>query len=124
MEASPRSPRSPRAGSGAKSPRSGAGHSSPPASPRAAGNLPLADMRQNKQAVYKADKSATKKLRYAVFSGDIKAAKKLLRKGGDLEGEDADCYTPVLIAARWNRIDMAQVSKRTPLFVPGRGMSR
>ena len=75
--------------------------------------MPLAEMRHNKPAVYKSDKSATKKLRYAVFSGDIKAAKKLLRKGGDLEGEDADCYTPVLIAARWNRIDMDYTSVAT-----------
>ena len=82
---------------------------SPPASPRAAGNLPLAEMRQNKQAVYKSDKSATKKLRYAVFSGDIKAAKKLLRKGGDLEGEDADCYTPVLIAAQQGSLDIIRL---------------
>ncbi len=49
-------------------------------------------------------KDVHRRLRHAARKGDIALAKVMVTKGGSVEGRDGDKYTPLLIAARWDRL--------------------
>jgi RNA recognition motif-containing protein len=50
-----------------------------------------------------------RKLRHACWKGDVKLAKSMLKRGADVEGTDADFFTPTLIAARWGQLELLQL---------------
>ena len=60
-------------------------------------------------AEYRPDHDAHRRLRHAAWKGDVRLARAMLGRGAKLEATDGDKYTPLLIAARWNRLEMVQV---------------
>jgi hypothetical protein len=60
-------------------------------------------------AKYRPDQDAHRRLRHAAWKGDVRLARAMLGRGAKLEATDGDKYTPLLIAARWNRQEMVQV---------------
>lgn len=60
-------------------------------------------------AKYRPDQDAHRRLRHAAWKGDVRLARAMLQRGAKLEATDGDEYTPLLIAARWNRIEMVKV---------------
>ena len=54
-------------------------------------------------------KDVHRQLRHAAWKGDVRLAKKALKRGADVEGMDADFFTPTLIAARWGQVKMLQL---------------
>ena len=60
-------------------------------------------------ATYRADKDLHRRLRHAAWKGDVEMARQMLRRGAKLEATDGDNYTPLLIASRWNRMEMVKV---------------
>ena len=64
-------------------------------------------------AKYRPDQDAHRRLRHAAWKGDVRLARAMLGRGAKLEATDGDKYTPLLIAARWNRMDMVKVRLST-----------
>ena len=73
-------------------------------------------------AKYRPDQDTQKRLRHAAWKGDVRLARAMLDHGAKLEATDSDHYTPLLIAARWNRIEMVKV-RAVDLTIP-RGVSQ
>ena len=59
-------------------------------------------------ATYQRDSNPHRRLRHAAWKGDVPLAKQMVSKGGSVEGRDGDKYTPLLIAARWNRLEFVK----------------
>jgi hypothetical protein len=59
-------------------------------------------------ATYQRDRNPHRRLRHAAWKGDLALAKQMVAKGASVEGRDGDKYTPLLIAARWNRMEFVK----------------
>lgn len=59
-------------------------------------------------ATYQRDRNPHRRLRHAAWKGDVALAKQMATKGGSIEGRDGDKYTPLLIAARWDRLEFVK----------------
>ena len=75
-------------------------------------------------ATYRADKDLHRRLRHAAWKGDVEMARQMLRRGAKLEATDGDNYTPLLIASRWNRMDMVKVCPPSPLHMRARSKTK
>eukprot|EP01043_Picozoa_sp_COSAG02_P036184 COSAG02_NODE_2636_length_8361_cov_6.129993_3_plen_210_part_00 len=65
-------------------------------------------------ATYKRAKNPERQLRYAAWEGNLNEVKKIAScKGVDVDTVDGDGFSPLLIAARWNRLDVAKVLLET-----------
>jgi hypothetical protein len=57
-------------------------------------------------ATYRADRDIHRRLRHSAWKGQVDIAKRMIKRGADVEGADGDGFTPLLIASRWGRLDM------------------
>lgn len=62
-------------------------------------------MPQSTTATHQRDRIPRRRLRHAAWKGDLALAKQMVAKGAPVESTDGDNYTPLLIAARWNRME-------------------
>eukprot|EP01046_Picozoa_sp_COSAG06_P066239 COSAG06_NODE_16622_length_990_cov_1.123457_1_plen_225_part_01 len=54
------------------------------------------------------DRDPDRQLRHAAWKGDLDLARRSVGRGGNVEAQDSDGFTPVLIAARWGRLEMVK----------------
>jgi hypothetical protein len=57
-------------------------------------------------ATYRGDRNPNRRLRHASWKGDLELARTSVEFGASVEAQDDDSFTPVLIASRWNRLEM------------------
>ena len=72
--------------------------------------MPLKEMRRvGPPATYKKSNNPARQLRHAAWVGNLKEVKQLVKKKDvDVNSVDADGFTPLLIAVRWNRLEVAK----------------
>ena len=77
--------------------------------------MKLKDFRVAKTpATYKRAKNPERQLRYAAWEGNLKELQEIASfQGVDVNTVDGDGFSPLLIAARWNRLEVAKVLLET-----------
>lgn len=64
--------------------------------------------RRSPARVTQTDKDPNRALRYAAWSGDPASVRECLRRGAKIDATDADGFSALTVAARWNRVAMIQ----------------